>query len=54
MPGCAQCRACRAQVPSALLSLAWDAAVMADVEAAAEEQRSPLRPELLAGAQTLS
>ncbi|NWH41048.1 UBXN6 protein, partial [Chloropsis hardwickii] len=41
-------------VPSALLSLAWDAAVMADVEAAAEERRSPLRPELLAGAQTLS
>lgn len=45
---------CPAQVPSALLSLAWDAAVMADVEAAAEEQRSPLRPELLARAQTLS
>ncbi|XP_036255378.1 UBX domain-containing protein 6 [Molothrus ater] len=42
-------------VPSALLSLAWDAAVMADVEAAAaEEQRSPLRPELLARAQPLS
>ncbi|NWW19997.1 UBXN6 protein, partial [Falcunculus frontatus] len=41
-------------VPSALLSLAWDAAVMADVEAAAEEQRSPLRPELLARVQTLS
>ncbi|XP_023798684.1 UBX domain-containing protein 6 isoform X2 [Cyanistes caeruleus] len=41
-------------VPSALLSLAWDAAVMADVEAAAEEQRSPLRPELLARAQSLS
>ncbi|NWV67866.1 UBXN6 protein, partial [Malurus elegans] len=42
-------------VPSALLSLAWDAAVMADVEAAAaEEQRSPLRAELLAGVQTLS
>ncbi|KAM4883860.1 UBX domain-containing protein 6 isoform 2-T2 [Sylvia borin] len=44
-------------VPSALLSLAWDAAVMADVEAAAqeeEEQRCPLRPELLDGAQTLS
>ncbi|NWR44470.1 UBXN6 protein, partial [Regulus satrapa] len=42
-------------VPSALLSLAWDAAVMADVEAAAaEEQRSALRPELLAGAQSLS
>ncbi|NWS91104.1 UBXN6 protein, partial [Toxostoma redivivum] len=40
-------------VPSALLSLAWDAAVMADV-AAAEEQRSPLRPELLARAQSLS
>lgn len=52
-PGCAQC-CCRAQVPSALLSLAWDAAVMADVEAAAEEQRSPLRPELLARAQPLS
>uniref|UniRef100_A0A8C3VDN7 UBX domain-containing protein 6 n=1 Tax=Catharus ustulatus TaxID=91951 RepID=A0A8C3VDN7_CATUS len=41
-------------VPSALLSLAWDAAVMAQLEAAAEEQRSPLRPELLAGAQSLS
>ncbi|NXO27256.1 UBXN6 protein, partial [Cisticola juncidis] len=41
-------------VPSALLSLAWDAAVMADVEAAAAEQRSALRPELLASAQTLS
>ncbi|NXB52425.1 UBXN6 protein, partial [Leucopsar rothschildi] len=40
-------------VPSALLSLAWDAELMADVEAA-EEQRSPLRPELLAGAQSLS
>uniref|UniRef100_A0A8C5TNZ7 UBX domain-containing protein 6 n=1 Tax=Malurus cyaneus samueli TaxID=2593467 RepID=A0A8C5TNZ7_9PASS len=42
-------------VPSALLSLAWDAAVMADVEAAAaEEQRSALKAELLAGVQTLS
>ncbi|XP_066192495.1 UBX domain-containing protein 6 [Sylvia atricapilla] len=44
-------------VPSALLSLAWDAAVMADVEAAQkeeEEQRCPLRPELLDAAQTLS
>ncbi|XP_027525686.1 UBX domain-containing protein 6 isoform X1 [Corapipo altera] len=41
-------------VPSALLSLCWDAAVMADIEAAGEEQpRSPLRPELLAGVQTL-
>ncbi|NWI56425.1 UBXN6 protein, partial [Calyptomena viridis] len=41
-------------VPSALLSLCWDAAVMADIEAAGEEQpRSPLRPELLAGIQTL-
>ncbi|NXC91716.1 UBXN6 protein, partial [Cercotrichas coryphoeus] len=37
-------------VPSALLSLAWDAAVTAQLE----EQRSPLRPELLAGAQSLS
>ncbi|XP_057242734.1 UBX domain-containing protein 6 [Malurus melanocephalus] len=43
-------------VPSALLSLAWDAAVMADVEAAAaaEEQCSALKAELLAGVQTLS
>ncbi|NWQ61975.1 UBXN6 protein, partial [Neopipo cinnamomea] len=41
-------------VPSALLSLSWDAAVMADIEAAAEEQpHSPLRPELLARVQTL-
>ncbi|XP_017689106.1 PREDICTED: UBX domain-containing protein 6 [Lepidothrix coronata] len=41
-------------VPSALLSLCWDAAVMADIEAAGEEQpRSPLRPELLARVQTL-
>ncbi|XP_029819733.1 UBX domain-containing protein 6 [Manacus vitellinus] len=41
-------------VPSALLSLCWDAAVMADIEAAAEEQpQSPLRPELLARVQTL-
>ncbi|NWR89103.1 UBXN6 protein, partial [Furnarius figulus] len=41
-------------VPSALLSLSWDAAVMADIEAAAEEQpQSPLRPELLARVQTL-
>ncbi|NWR07644.1 UBXN6 protein, partial [Paradoxornis webbianus] len=43
-------------VPSALLSLAWDAAVMADVAAAEQEQerRCPLRPELLDSAQTLS
>ncbi|NWR38090.1 UBXN6 protein, partial [Tachuris rubrigastra] len=41
-------------VPSALLSLSWDAAVMADIEAAGEEQPcSPLRPELLARVQTL-
>ncbi|NXL97900.1 UBXN6 protein, partial [Tyrannus savana] len=41
-------------VPSALLSLSWDAAVMADIEAAGEEQpSSPLRPELLARVQTL-
>ncbi|NWI97009.1 UBXN6 protein, partial [Pitta sordida] len=41
-------------VPSALLSLSWDAGVMADIAAAGEEQpRSPLRPELLAGIQTL-
>ncbi|KAJ7419256.1 hypothetical protein WISP_55004 [Willisornis vidua] len=42
------------QVPSALLSLCWDAAVMADVEAAAEGQpRCPLRAELLADVHTL-
>ncbi|NXF13452.1 UBXN6 protein, partial [Smithornis capensis] len=41
-------------VPSALLSLCWDAAVMADIEAAGEEPpRSPLRPELLTRVQTL-
>ncbi|XP_071434026.1 UBX domain-containing protein 6 [Pithys albifrons albifrons] len=41
-------------VPSALLSLCWDAAVMADVEAAAEGQpRCPLRAELLADVHTL-
>ncbi|XP_008934171.1 PREDICTED: UBX domain-containing protein 6, partial [Merops nubicus] len=42
-------------VPSALLTLAWDAAVMADVEAAGEEPpASPLKPELLSRVQTLS
>uniref|UniRef100_A0A8D2PPF3 UBX domain-containing protein 6 n=1 Tax=Zosterops lateralis melanops TaxID=1220523 RepID=A0A8D2PPF3_ZOSLA len=46
-------------VPSALLSLAWDAAVMADVEAAAaaeqeQDQHCHLKPELLDGARTLS
>ncbi|NWR77013.1 UBXN6 protein, partial [Centropus unirufus] len=42
-------------VPAALLTLAWDAAVMADVQAAGEEQSaSPLKPELLSKAQTLS
>ncbi|NXD73280.1 UBXN6 protein, partial [Eolophus roseicapillus] len=42
-------------VPSALLTLAWDAAVMADIRAAGEEQpRSPLKPELLARVQSLS
>nr|XP_010297276.1 PREDICTED: UBX domain-containing protein 6 [Balearica regulorum gibbericeps] len=42
-------------VPSALLTLAWDAAVMADIQAAGEEQpASPLKPELLSRVQTLS
>ncbi|XP_053905975.1 UBX domain-containing protein 6 isoform X2 [Cuculus canorus] len=42
-------------VPAALLTLAWDAAVMADVQAAGEEQpASPLKPELLSRVQTLS
>ncbi|KFQ74473.1 UBX domain-containing protein 6, partial [Phaethon lepturus] len=42
-------------VPSALLTLAWDAAVMADIEAAGEEQpASALKQELLSRVQTLS
>uniref|UniRef100_A0A8C6J3U1 UBX domain-containing protein 6 n=1 Tax=Melopsittacus undulatus TaxID=13146 RepID=A0A8C6J3U1_MELUD len=42
-------------VPSALLTLAWDEALMADIQAGAEEQpESPLKPELLARVQTLS
>ncbi|KAM6396022.1 UBX domain-containing protein 6 [Rhynochetos jubatus] len=42
-------------VPSALLTLAWDAAVMADIQAAGEEQpASSLKPELLSRVQTLS
>ncbi|NXX38824.1 UBXN6 protein, partial [Tricholaema leucomelas] len=42
-------------VPSALLTLAWDTAVMEDIEAAGEEQPpSPLKPELLSRVQTLS
>ncbi|NWS64174.1 UBXN6 protein, partial [Chunga burmeisteri] len=42
-------------VPSALLTLAWDAAVMADIEASGEEQPgSPLKPEILSRVQTLS
>ncbi|NXX80221.1 UBXN6 protein, partial [Urocolius indicus] len=41
-------------VPSALLTLTWDAAVMADIEAAGEEQpASLLKPELLSRVQTL-
>ncbi|NXF40558.1 UBXN6 protein, partial [Nyctibius bracteatus] len=42
-------------VPSALLTLAWDAAVMADIEASGEEKpTSSLKPELLSRVQTLS
>ncbi|XP_031460120.1 UBX domain-containing protein 6 isoform X2 [Phasianus colchicus] len=42
-------------VPSALLTLAWDAAVMSDIEASGQEQpASPLKPELLSNVQTLS
>ncbi|XP_065508443.1 UBX domain-containing protein 6 isoform X2 [Caloenas nicobarica] len=42
-------------VPSALLTLSWDAAVMADVQASREElPASPLKPELLCSIQTLS
>ncbi|KFU92042.1 UBX domain-containing protein 6, partial [Chaetura pelagica] len=42
-------------VPSALLTLSWDAAVMADIQESREEQpTSPLKPELLSRVQTLS
>ncbi|XP_067414417.1 UBX domain-containing protein 6 isoform X2 [Emydura macquarii macquarii] len=42
-------------VPSALLTFAWDAAVMADIKASGEEQKgSPLKPELLSTVQILS
>ncbi|XP_053559128.1 UBX domain-containing protein 6 isoform X2 [Bombina bombina] len=42
-------------VPSALLTFRWDAAVLADVEAAGgQEIKSVLKPELLAKAETLS
>ncbi|KAM6310498.1 UBX domain-containing protein 6 [Podargus strigoides] len=42
-------------VPSALLTLVWDAAVMADIQASGEEQpASPLKPELLSRVQRLS
>ncbi|NXJ72223.1 UBXN6 protein, partial [Rostratula benghalensis] len=42
-------------VPSALLTLAWDAGVMADIQALGEEQpASPLKPELLSRVQTLA
>ncbi|XP_040446898.1 UBX domain-containing protein 6 [Falco naumanni] len=42
-------------VPSALLTLAWDAAVMADIEASGEEQpANSLKPEILSRVQTLS
>ncbi|KAM8795017.1 UBX domain-containing protein 6 [Eudromia elegans] len=42
-------------VPSSLLSLAWDASVMADIRAAGQEPpASPLKPQLLSRLQTLS
>uniref|UniRef100_A0A8C6ZIE2 UBX domain-containing protein 6 n=1 Tax=Nothoprocta perdicaria TaxID=30464 RepID=A0A8C6ZIE2_NOTPE len=42
-------------VPSSLLTLVWDASVMADIQAAGEEQpESPLKPQLLSQVQTLS
>ncbi|XP_066839859.1 UBX domain-containing protein 6 isoform X3 [Anser cygnoides] len=42
-------------VPSALLTLAWDAALMSDIQASGQEQpASPLKPELLSRVQTLS
>ncbi|XP_071583647.1 UBX domain-containing protein 6 [Heliangelus exortis] len=42
-------------VPSALLTLAWDAAVMADIQESREEEpASPLKPQLLSRVQTLS
>lgn len=43
------------QVPSALLTLVWDTAVMSDIQASGQEQpASPLKPELLSRVQTLS
>nr|XP_006110784.1 UBX domain-containing protein 6 [Pelodiscus sinensis] len=42
-------------VPSALLTFAWDAAVMADIKASGEEKKgSLLKPELLSAVQILS
>uniref|UniRef100_A0A8B9T907 UBX domain-containing protein 6 n=1 Tax=Anas platyrhynchos TaxID=8839 RepID=A0A8B9T907_ANAPL len=42
-------------VPSALLTLVWDTAVMSDIQASGQEQpASPLKPELLSRVQTLS
>lgn len=43
-----------AQVPAALLTLAWDAGVQADIAAAGGKSPSLLKPELLEKLQTLS
>lgn len=42
------------QVPAALLTFAWDAAVQADIAAAGGKSASLLNPELLENIRTLS
>lgn len=42
------------QVPSALLTFSWDAAVLEDIKAAGAEPESILKPELLSAIEKLS
>lgn len=42
------------QVPAALLTFAWDAAVQADIAAAGAKSATLLKPELLENIKTLS
>lgn len=52
--GFLECVCTFAQVPAALLTFAWDAAVQADIAAAGGKSPSLLKPELLENLQTLS
>lgn len=45
---------CSFQVPAALLTFAWDAAVQADIAAAGGKSHTLLKPELLEKIQTLT